>query len=53
LDPEASEGSSRALDKLGRTGEAAAEFRRFISLATVGFDLRVRAAHAWLDAHRL
>jgi len=52
-DLDASEGRARALDKLGRTGEAAAEFRRFVSLATSGSDLRVRVAQAWLDAHPL
>jgi tetratricopeptide (TPR) repeat protein len=52
-DAEASEGRARALEKLGRIGEAAAEYRRFISLATAGSDLRVRAAQEWLDAHPL
>jgi tetratricopeptide (TPR) repeat protein len=52
-DAEASEGRARALEKLGRVGEAAAEYRRFIALATAGSDLRVRAAQAWLDDHPL
>lgn len=50
-DREATEGRARALDRLGRTSEAAAEFRRFVSLATAGADLRVRAAQLWLEHH--
>lgn len=52
-DADASEGRARALEKLGRLGEAAAEFRRFIALATSGSDLRVRAAADWLRDHPL
>lgn len=52
-DADVSEGRARALEKLGRLGEAAAEFRRFISLATGGSDLRVRAAADWLRDHPL
>lgn len=47
------EARARALERLGRLGEAAAEFRRFISLATGGSDIRVRAAADWLRDHRL
>jgi tetratricopeptide (TPR) repeat protein len=49
-DVDASEGRARALEQAGRTGEAAAEYRRFISLATSRSDVRVRAAQLWLDA---
>lgn len=50
-DLDAIEGRARTLDRLGRTGEAAAEFRRFVSLASAGTDLRVRAAQMWLEHH--
>jgi Flp pilus assembly protein TadD len=52
-DPDPCEGRARALEKLGRLGEAAAEFRRFISLATSRSDIRVRAAADWLRDHPL
>lgn len=48
---DACEGRARVLDTLGRTSEAAAEFRRFISLGAQRAELRVRAAQLWLDAH--
>lgn len=47
------ESRARALERLGRLGEAAAEFRRFISLSTSRSDIRVRAAHDWLRDHPL
>jgi Flp pilus assembly protein TadD len=50
-DLEACEGRARTLDKLGRVGEAAAAFRRFVSLADAGAKLRVRVAQLWLDQH--
>jgi tetratricopeptide (TPR) repeat protein len=50
-DPDACDGRARTLEKLGRVGEAAAEFRRFVALATSGSDLRVRAARLWLERH--
>jgi tetratricopeptide (TPR) repeat protein len=50
-DADASEGRARALEKLGRIGEAAAEFRRCVSLAAGRSDLRVRAAADWLRDH--
>ena len=52
-DPEASEGRAHALERANRLGEAAAEFRRFLSLATSRSDVRVRSAQLWLDEHPL
>ncbi len=52
-DLDASEGRAQALERLGRVGEAAAEYRRFVGLANARADLRVRAAQQWLDAHAL
>jgi hypothetical protein len=43
-DLDACEGRARTLDTLGRTGEAAAEFRRFVELG--GANLRVRVAQS-------
>lgn len=50
-DLDACEGRARTLDTLGRIGEAAAEFRRFIALGAQRAEIRVRAAQLWLDAH--
>nr|MBA3499747.1 tetratricopeptide repeat protein [Deltaproteobacteria bacterium] len=50
-DGDASEGRARALEQAGRTGEAAAEYRRFVALATSRSDVRVRAAQLWLERH--
>ena len=50
-DIEGSEGRARTLDKLGRVGEAAAEFRRFVALGSAGSNLRVRVAQLWLEQH--
>lgn len=50
-DIDASEGRARALEHVGRTDEAAGEYRRFVSLATSRSDVRVRAAQLWLDQH--
>ncbi|NVB82613.1 MAG: hypothetical protein HOV81_29805 [Kofleriaceae bacterium] len=52
-DLDASEGRAQALERLGRLGEAAAEYRRFVGLANARADLRVRVAQQWLDAHVL
>jgi tetratricopeptide (TPR) repeat protein len=52
-DTDACEGRARTLEKLGRLGEAAAEFRRLVSLTNAESNLRVRAAKLWLDAHPL
>lgn len=48
-DADASEGRARTLERLGRLGEAAAEYRRFVALARSRSDLRVRAAQLWLE----
>jgi len=50
-DLDACEGRARTLDTLGRTAEAAAEFRRFVDLGRGGANLRVRVAQIWLDRH--
>lgn len=50
-DADACEGRARTLDTLGRTSEAAAEFRRFVDLGRGGANLRVRVAQIWLDRH--
>jgi tetratricopeptide (TPR) repeat protein len=50
-DSDASEGRARALEKAGRVGEAAAEYRRFVALATSRSDARVRAAQRWLESN--
>ena len=50
-DGDASEGRARALEQAGRITEAAAEYRRFVSLATSRSDVRVRAAQVWLATH--
>lgn len=52
-DADSSEGRARALEKLGRLGEAAAEYRRFVAIATSRSDLRVRVAQLWLEQHPL
>ena len=52
-DAEASEGRARTLERLGRVGEAAAEYRRFVALASSRSDVRVRAAHLWLERQQL
>ncbi len=50
-DVDASEGRARVLELLNRDAEAAAEYRRFISLATSRSDVRVRVAQLWLAEH--
>lgn len=50
-DLDACEGRARTLDTLGRTSEAAAEFRRFVELGRRGANLRVRVAQIWLERH--
>ncbi|NVB81549.1 MAG: tetratricopeptide repeat protein [Kofleriaceae bacterium] len=52
-DLDASEGRAQTLERLGRLGEAAAEYRRFVGLASSRADLRVRVAKQWLDDHVL
>lgn len=52
-DLDASEGRAQTLERLGRLGEAAAEYRRFVRLASARADLRVRAARQWLEEHAL
>jgi Flp pilus assembly protein TadD len=52
-DLDASEGRAQTLERLGRLGEAAAEYRRFVGLASARADLRVRFAKQWLEEHVL
>jgi len=51
-DLDVAEGRARVLAELGRTDEAAAEYRHFVALATSRSDLRVRAAQLWLEHHQ-
>lgn len=48
---DAIEARARALERLGRTDEAIAEYRRFVALAASRSDVRVRAAQLWLEEH--